>query len=84
MGLRMLIVLFGLFVFLGCSKPDKTQVKDDFYANYENTTILSLLMGEGDSDNVYYHIKYKDNKSEKIKEVEFLYQKVNDEWKLKI
>jgi len=66
-------------VLFGCGEPSNDKISKDFNEIYLDTNIISIQKGEGDSDNIYYHIKYK-NKNNTLKEKVFLYQYIDDEW----
>jgi len=77
--LHKVFIVITLF-FMGCSKPEKDMIKKDFMKIYPTAVMLSYVATEGDSDNVYYEIKYKSG-NKILKEI-FLYQNISDVWKM--
>ena len=59
------IKFLGVALLLGCllsncaRVPAQGQVKQDFLKEHPNYTIISIVVGEGDSSAAYFHIKYK-------------------------
>ena len=78
------IFIIGLLFVMGCSKADKQHIREDFNHRYPHAKILSIGSGEGDSDNAYYHIKYRVKGSNTSIEAIFLYQYKNSKWEFVI
>ncbi|MFW5426750.1 MAG: hypothetical protein ACKE8R_05820 [Methylophagaceae bacterium] len=54
------LAVFLLMALSSCGVgPTDDDVKKDFLAKYPTAEITSINRGEGDSDSVYVHIKYK-------------------------
>ena len=83
MKITNIILILVLLFFYGCNKPSEDTVKKDFYEIYSNSNIISIGVGEGDSDNVYYHIKFKYYDNNRIYEEVFLYQNISGKWRKK-
>ncbi len=76
-----LLTITILFSILSCSAPSENEIKIDFLREFPKAQVLSMNAGEGDSDNVYMHIKYKLPESDKIEEDVWLYQDTgNNKW----
>jgi hypothetical protein len=80
------ICLIIMFVGLGIlyvyvSRPNDENVKKEFLAKNPTFEVISLYVGEGNSDFAEYHINYKKPNDEKIYEYITTYQKCADnEW----
>jgi hypothetical protein len=73
--LHVMIVGFSVLIF-SCSLlslPGSEVVKENFLKENPQSIVLSVFVGEGDSEHAYYHIRYKEAKGESIKEVVWLY-----------
>jgi hypothetical protein len=76
-------LLFAVLLQIGCGGPTRSEVKADFQKENPTYTILSAIPGEGDSDTVYYHIRYKKPGSELEYEVVLQYMnKGGKKWEL--
>jgi hypothetical protein len=42
-----------------CSGPDESNIRSEFMRSRLTAELVSLAAGEGDGDNVYYHIRYR-------------------------
>ena len=68
---------------LGCDFPNNERVKKEFLTKHPTYIVLEIGPGEGDSDNVYFHIKYKKNKKGETFKIVWLYQRQsNGKWKV--
>jgi hypothetical protein len=77
----MKFILLLLFIFyISCSQLPYEQIKNDFLKNNPNYKVISVLPGEGDSDNVYIHIKYQKAGSNLTQEEIWLYQRDTGKW----
>jgi TonB family protein len=63
-----------------CSQPDLERVEADFERLNPGCRVESVRPGEGDSDNVHLHIRYRCS-SGRLEKVEWLYQRVDGEWR---
>ena len=76
---RLLIVVAAILV--GCGVPSTNDVRRDFLAVYPNARVVDLGPGEGDSDDVYYHIRYRLPPDSTVLEQVWLYQRgAGDRW----
>jgi hypothetical protein len=72
------ILLFALLLPAGCSGPDESSVRREFERTRPNAEVVSLGPGEGDSDHVYYHIRYRLPSDSAVQEEEWGYRKARD------
>jgi len=73
----------GILLFVGCSTPDDDIVRKEFLAEHPNAELVFVGVGEGDSDNAYYHIQYKLSEDDHVLEKIWLYQKnYQGEWRV--
>jgi hypothetical protein len=78
-----ILLLLAVLFQTGCGGPTRSDVKSDFQKENPTYTILSALVGEGDSDTVYYHIKYKKPGNDLAYEVVWQYMnKGGKKWEL--
>jgi hypothetical protein len=70
------ILYFVAFLLLAasCGGPSNDEVKREFLKEHPNAIVLSIGPGEGDSGNVYMHIKYRLPGNNEEMEDEWLYQ----------
>jgi hypothetical protein len=79
-NLRKILIFCALSVFLlACGFPSEEQVKNDFRAEYPTYELLSAIVGEGDGDAAYYHIRYKKPNDDQTYEQIWLYLRQKDE-----
>lgn len=71
-------ILAGLFVLVAAAcGPGDHAVRAEFLRAHPGAEVLDLGVGEGDSDNVYYHIRYRAPNDSTVHEVCWLYSQVN-------
>ena len=75
-----LLVLFA-FVAVGCSEPDKDEIKAAFLRAHPGSTVVDVSVGEGDGGTVYEHIRYRSPGSAIECEVVWGYQKTEAGWR---
>lgn len=76
------ILLFALGVaFCNSFRPDDEKVRDEFLEQNPGVEVISLYVGEGDFDNAWYHIIYKNPSESHVQEKIVLYQREGREWK---
>ena len=63
---------------LGCGVPRKEDVRATFLAENPGATVESAGPGEGDGNNVYFHIRYRLPGDSTLREQVWLYQKGPD------
>ena len=74
-------VAIALALLTACGMPSNEDVGSEFKNANPSYTVISVDTGEGDSDNVYFHIKYKKpNDVNKYEEV-WLYQDSDLGWR---
>lgn len=63
--LKPIVFLLSVILLIGCSSPDKQQISQDFNdiiskkaGKSVQPIIISIIPGEGDSHNVYEHVKF--------------------------
>jgi hypothetical protein len=44
----------------GCSEPSGDAVRADFIREHPRAAVISAKPGEGDSEHVYYHIRFRE------------------------
>lgn len=75
------VVAFGIF-YIWYNRPNDEVVKKEFLMKNPTFNVVSLYVGEGNSDFAEYHINYKKPNDEKIYEYRITYQKCDDdEWR---
>lgn len=62
--------------------PSLRKLEIEFNSRNPTATIKKIVVGEGDASCVYYHIKYKENLSEVVKEQVWQYMNYGGNWKL--
>lgn len=62
--------------------PSLRKVENEFYSRNPTAYIEKVVVGEGDSSCVYYHIKYKDKSSKVVQEQVWQYVNYGGNWKL--
>jgi len=75
--MRFYIILLIYLLLVSCSSPNEERVRNEFLAENPDYTVTSIYVGEGDSSNVYYHIRYKKPTDKKLYEDVWLYQNPN-------
>jgi hypothetical protein len=75
MNMRIIAVLFCASLLAGCGGPNEQSVSADFLKKNPTATVISALPGEGDAENVYFHIKFKTPSDSGVKTEVWLYQK---------
>ncbi len=75
------IRFFAIFLLLAssCGGPSEHEVKNEFLKEHPDAVILDIGPGEGDSGNVYMHIKYRLPGKNKEMEDVWLYQDLGGE-----
>ena len=73
--IRWLSIAYFLMVIAACSKVSEDRVMEDFNRIFPEHEIVSVLPSEGDADNVYYQIRFKQKNSNEAEQVLFLYQR---------
>lgn len=68
------LLILLLLLIASCGTPKTDTVRAQFLAEHPNATVLSIGSGEGDSGNVYIHIKYRLPDSKAAMEDVWLYQ----------
>ena len=58
-----------------CSKVSEDSVVEDFNRIFPDHDLVSILPSEGDADNVYYQVRFKQKNSDEVEEIVFLYQR---------
>ena len=74
-----IFLLILLLIIVACG-PSNQQLQNDFSKLHPGAKVISADPGEGDSDNVYIHFRYKENEGAEEKEEIWLYQRLNGEW----
>lgn len=80
------IMALGVGILLtGCGRPSEKTVAADFLRDHPKATVLSAKPGEGDSDNVYFHIRYRLPDSAADRSEAWLYQRDlrTDKWQVR-
>ena len=76
--LKILLICILTFFCFACNFPSEEQVKNDFRSANPTYVPISAIVGEGDGDAVYYHIRYtKPNDNQTYEEI-WLYLRQND------
>ena len=75
MKIKTYIILIITICFLSCNRPDEKSVSVDYNEAYPERNVISATPGEGDSDNIYFQIKYTTKGTENIYTDIWLYQK---------
>jgi hypothetical protein len=70
-----------LVVVVGCSQPKYDAIRSDFEKSHPSCRVSSVAPGEGDSDNVYVHLKYSCGDPTDEREEVWLYQRQGKVWK---
>jgi hypothetical protein len=76
------IFFFAIFLLVAIScggPPSNHEIKQEFLKEHQNAVILSVGTGEGDSENVYMHIKYRLPGNDTEMEDVWLYQDLGSE-----
>ena len=74
--LYLAIIALGLSILVsGCGVPTERMVVIDFLRDHPSATVVSAGAGEGDSDNVYFHIHYRLSENSHMRTEVWLYQR---------
>jgi len=76
------IVLGACLALFACVGPSDAQVKADFAKVYPGYHVTELFTGEGDSGNVYKHIRFTRPGDNAVCEVQWGYQQAESGWRL--
>jgi hypothetical protein len=71
--LFLIVLLVG-----GCDGPTEGRVRADFLAQHPGAEVVSATPGEGDSDHVHYHVRFRRLPATTVQEVEWGYQQTSD------
>jgi hypothetical protein len=66
----------------GCGSPNTKHVTEVFLKENPTYTVISVSPGEGDSDHVYIHIRYRRSDTPAECEVVWAYRSAQPEWEL--
>jgi hypothetical protein len=64
----------------GCGGPAESDVRLEFLLSNPDAQIVSLDVGEGDSEAVYYHIRYRTSGDTATREEEWQYLRRDGRW----
>jgi hypothetical protein len=68
----------SLAMLLGaCSSPDEERVRAEFINEYPGVAVISAGPGEGDSDHVYYHVRFRQPPDTTVREVVWGYRRTS-------
>jgi hypothetical protein len=76
--------LLAALLFGGCSppgRPTSADIERSFVAENPGRKVSRVYLGEGDSDNVYYHIEYSDENAKSADSAVWLYQYIDGKWR---
>ena len=73
--IRWLAILCFITATAACAKVSKDRVIKDFDRIFPDHELVSVQPSEGDADNVYYQIRFKQKSSDGVEEILFLYQR---------
>jgi hypothetical protein len=65
---------------IACGMPSDKSVRADFSREHPHCQVLAVYSGEGDSDTVYKHIRFRSGSVDC--EVEWGYQRAESEWRV--
>ena len=78
--MRLLAVILGLVMLVGCSSPTNEQISADLRRMHPGCTLESASPGEGDSDTVYVRVKYRCPGNARVRAEDLMYRRSGDEW----
>jgi hypothetical protein len=64
--LQAILISYILLLAVSCGMPSENDVKTSFLKEHPEYTVLDIHVDEGDFDEVYFHIKYRKPKEDKI------------------
>jgi hypothetical protein len=77
------VVAVGICILSGCSGLSQKEAEAEFKKANPEVVLLEQFVGEGDSDNAYYHFRYRRKEADTQLEEVWLYQRQKDgTWKV--
>jgi hypothetical protein len=70
------LLMMALFL-AACGEPTEEAVRANFLQEYPRAVIASAVPGEGDSDHVYYHVRFRQPPDTTLREVVRGYQRTS-------
>ena len=79
--MRPAVVLGALALAVGaCSEPPYDRIAEEFRRSHPGVDVLSVGPGEGDSEHVYVHVRYRDPQTWSERQETCLWRRIDAKW----